>query len=147
MLGSAVWRELNSSHHLIGERFGWLVYRGKQDVLPPVSTARNDSGVNLISSRRVGLPRCSITDRVGSSRLGYRCSPTFSVITSRLLPPTVIIIGQLYIDLTIGIKILFKRQNVSGCYQLGKNQRQPESLPKEEESHCVRPHGQWIIIK
>jgi hypothetical protein len=39
----------NLCRHLIGQSFGWLALSGKHIAFPFVSTARSDSGVNVIS--------------------------------------------------------------------------------------------------
>jgi hypothetical protein len=50
-------------------------------------------------------------NQVGSNRLSRRSPFSFRIIASELLLPVVVTIGQLYIDLTLGVEILGHEQS------------------------------------
>jgi hypothetical protein len=80
----------------------------------------------------MGLLRQTGSDRVGSGCLNRRHSLTSDIIASGPFLPVIVLVGQLYINLMVGVKILSHRQNMSISYQSDKSQSKLESLPKGE---------------
>jgi hypothetical protein len=150
-LRSTIWRKLD--YYLIINNFVVLAFGPKHNTIFLLTIAWWSSGNSLISSWRTGFPRWAGPDRIGSEGLSRRRSDTSSIIANELIRPDVVLIGQHYVNLSIGVKVMSNKANE--CVNYKEKGKQKNSYPYRmgrdviavRKRQSVRPRSRWVLIK
>jgi hypothetical protein len=107
-LRSMIWRELD--YHLIICSFVVLALGPKHNMLFLLTAAWWSGGNSLIGSWGTGSPCWARSDRIRSKGLSRRRSVTSdiiaNIIANGIVRPGIVLIGQRYINLPIGVKVM-----------------------------------------